>query len=205
MTVSAGDLKGATLTVPESPLLRPTLARVREAVYDIWQFQLDGSTFIDGFAGSGIMGLEALSRGAARVIAIEKQARNTRRIAEQVGAIAERWKLKEDFALRWELRTATLEQAVLDLVAEGVVADLIYLDPPYSYPTLKPLIKLILDIGILAPAGELMVECAVRDLQGMPLPHELTPDAVIREHRFGSTVLVRYRGNARPVPASRLP
>ncbi|HYE77082.1 MAG TPA: RsmD family RNA methyltransferase, partial [bacterium] len=125
MTVLAGDLKGASVSVPESPLLRPTLARVREAVFDIWQFQVEGATFVDGFAGSGIMGLEALSRGAARVITVEKQTRNARRIMEQMKAIATRWGLKGDFALRWELRTAAVEQAVLDLVAEGVEADLV--------------------------------------------------------------------------------
>ncbi|HYE76872.1 MAG TPA: hypothetical protein VEI97_02705, partial [bacterium] len=79
------------------------------------------------------------------------------------------------------------------------------LDPPYGYAGLKALILLILDVGLMTPTGELMVECAARDLQGLPLPHELTADAVIREHRFGGTVLVRYRGSARPITSGLRP
>ena len=193
LTVAAGFLKGATLTVPDSPNLRPSLARVREAIFDIWQFEVPGAIFIDAFAGSGIVGLEALSRGAARVIEIEKNPRNARRISEQVREIARSRHIEDRLKLEWELHQGPAERVVLELVAQEVHADLCFLDPPYGYEGLGALILLILDIGLIREGGELMVECAARDLRLLPLPHELHGGAPLREHRFGGTVLVRYR------------
>ena len=74
MNITAGKFKGQKVTAPDETITRPTLSKVRMAVFNTLQALIDfeGASFLDMFAGSGIMGLEALSRGFERVVAIEK-------------------------------------------------------------------------------------------------------------------------------------
>ena len=74
MNITAGKFKGQKITAPDETITRPTLSKVRMAVFNTLQALIDfeGASFLDMFAGSGIMGLEAISRGFERVVAIEK-------------------------------------------------------------------------------------------------------------------------------------
>lgn len=95
--LNAGSLKGLQLKQPPSEITRPTSAKVREAVLNILAPDLEGSTFLDLFAGTGSMGLEALSQGAGQVYAydfapqaISALKANKTKVAERQGALAER-------------------------------------------------------------------------------------------------------------------
>ena len=74
MIITAGRFKGQKITAPDENITRPTLSKVRMSVFNTLQSMIDfeGSSFLDMYAGSGIMGLEALSRGFERACAIEK-------------------------------------------------------------------------------------------------------------------------------------
>ncbi|MEO7993117.1 MAG: RsmD family RNA methyltransferase [bacterium] len=193
LTISAGHLKGATLYVPASDKLRPTLAQVRLAICNIWQTLIPGATLIDGFAGSGALGIEVWSRGASQVIAIEADRRTGKHLEAEVTRIGKERDCLPDLQLGWHLRAGRVEDVILKLVEEGIHADLMVIDPPYGYDGLKALIRLIFDIGILREGGELLVECAPRDLNRLPPTGDLHGAERIREYRYGGTVLVRYQ------------
>lgn len=198
LLIEGGRLKGATVHTVHSPHIRPTLARVREAVFNAWQFQIAGAVFIDGFAGSGMMGLEAWSRGAAKVIAIEQDGTAVRRMRESVKRLAGDRNVKQELLGDWSVRQGAVEHEVVAMAGEGIQADLIYLDPPYNYGGISDLVRLILDIDILRPGGELMIECSDRDTVRLPPPDLLTGGHFLREHRHGGTRLVRYVAEERP-------
>ena len=76
MRITGGEFGGRNLKVPKSDAIRPTQDRVREAVFNIIQFEVAGSDFLDLFAGSGAVGLEAFSRGARSVTFVEANRRH---------------------------------------------------------------------------------------------------------------------------------
>lgn len=129
---------------------------MREAVFNIWAERVAGCRFLDLFAGSGAMGLEALSRGASEVTWVEKQAQAVATIRRNVEELGENLG-KATPALRI-LRLDLARQAPR-LAREGVW-DLIYADPPYAWGRYP---ELVAGSGpLLAPGGELAVEHSTR-------------------------------------------
>lgn len=84
MRITGGEFGGRNLKVPKSDLIRPTQDRVREALFNIIQFELKGASFLDLFAGSGAVGLEALSRGAASVTFVEQNRKHVEILKENI-------------------------------------------------------------------------------------------------------------------------
>ncbi|UNT93849.1 RsmD family RNA methyltransferase [Allobaculum sp. Allo2] len=72
MRIISGSARGKIIEAPEGLDTRPVTDKIRQALFNIWQFDIPGSSFLDLFSGSGSMGLEALSRGADRVVMVEK-------------------------------------------------------------------------------------------------------------------------------------
>jgi 16S rRNA (guanine966-N2)-methyltransferase len=145
--IAAGDLKGRRLKIP--PAVRPTSQRVREAVFSHWQGQIADSSFLDLFAGSGAMGLEAASRGARRVLSVEGRP-----------AVARGLKA----AMR-ELASGTVEVLVAELperfrLSRTELFDLVFADPPYDFEAYEALLLLI--DQTLTPQGEAAVEHSIR-------------------------------------------
>ena len=87
MRITGGEFGGRNLKVPKSDTIRPTQDRVREAVFNIIQFEVPGSDFLDLFAGSGAVGLEALSRGAKSATFVEANRRHLATLKENLEAI----------------------------------------------------------------------------------------------------------------------
>ena len=150
--ITGGFLRGRNIESPDSMKTRPTASRTREALFNILQ-GVDGFRMLDLFAGSGIMGLEAVSRGAISVTAVElarPQARMIERSYKAMG-VADKLKLLETNVL-------TLKKEVL--CADGGF-DLIYADPPFKdmdYPDLRPFIEW------LNPGGVAVFEAPSRKL-----------------------------------------
>ena len=88
MRITGGEFGGRNLRVPKSDAIRPTQDRVREAVFNIIQFEVPGSDFLDLFAGSGAVGLEALSRGAKSATFVEANRRHLAVLQENLAMIA---------------------------------------------------------------------------------------------------------------------
>ncbi|MFC4493973.1 16S rRNA (guanine(966)-N(2))-methyltransferase RsmD [Streptomyces ovatisporus] len=126
--VIAGAVGGRRLTVPPGQGTRPTSDRAREGMFSSWEAQLggaaawQGSRVLDLFGGSGAVGLEALSRGAAHVLLVESDARAARTIRQNVKALG---------LPGAEVRHAKAEQALAGPAPE-VPYDLVFLDPPYA-------------------------------------------------------------------------
>ncbi len=160
MRIVAGSRKGARLIAPKGLDTRPTADRAREAVFNLVG-PVDGARVLDLFAGSGAMGLEALSRGAASATFVERD----RRAAETIERNLDKLDLGGATVLR--------EDAVRVLAADAAAGrryDLVLVDPPYRMlagllPTLARYLP-----PVLAPDGLVVVESDARDEPELPLP-----------------------------------
>src|SRR5947208_10523072 len=155
MRFIAGSRKGHTIHAPRGRETRPTSDRVRENVFNIVG-PVDGATVLDLYAGSGAIGLEALSRGAERVVFVERDADAVRAIERNLDKL--------------RLRATVLRQdAVAVLAAEKRKYDLVFVDPPYDmYTDLEPKLARYLP-GVVAEDGVVVVETDARTEPTLPL------------------------------------
>jgi 16S rRNA (guanine966-N2)-methyltransferase len=178
--IIAGAHGGRRLAAPTGSLTRPTSDRVREALFSSLETMTDlsGARFADLFAGSGAVGLEALSRGASHALLVEADVRAARVIRDNIGT------LKAGAAAR--LVTGKVSQ-VLGAPPEGGPYDVVFADPPYAVDELEigELQRTLLAGGWLAPQAVLAVE---RPTRGAPLSwvDGITAD---RSRRYGETTL----------------
>lgn len=159
---------------------RPTVARVREAVFNIWQGNIDGCRWLDLCAGTGSMGAEALCRGASLVVGIDKWAKACSIIQQNWEQLA---KPEQEFQILQGNVTGHLKSLV------GKKFDHIYFDPPYASDLYKPVIEAIAHYQLLVEGGELAVEHS---------PNNWTPILtstleICREKVYGNTALTFYR------------
>jgi 16S rRNA (guanine(966)-N(2))-methyltransferase RsmD len=149
--ILAGQGKGRRLKSPRGLETRPTGARVRQTLFDILAPDLPGARFLDAFAGSGGVGLEALSRGAARVVLVDTSAPAVEALQENVRALA---------GLGGEVQVFRQDArvALAALADRGARFDVVYLDPPYAGELYEPLLEQIAATGLLAEGGLAVAE-----------------------------------------------
>ena len=121
MRITAGALRGRKLQVPDAPGLRPTPSKVREALFNILG-DVQGFRMLDLFAGSGIMALEALSRGAATAVSIEQNRRAVHAMDQLRTSL--------DMAEIWQIMPMSVEKGLSCLTEQSF--DLVFADPPYE-------------------------------------------------------------------------
>jgi 16S rRNA (guanine(966)-N(2))-methyltransferase RsmD len=149
--IIGGQGKGRRLESPRGHETRPTGARVRQSLFDILAPLVEHSRFLDAFAGNGGVGLEALSRGAARVVLIDQSRAAVEAIQANARALAS---VGGDVqVVRQEARVA-----LLALADRGASFDIAYLDPPYDSGLYEPLLELLGATGLLAPEGVAVAE-----------------------------------------------
>jgi 16S rRNA (guanine966-N2)-methyltransferase len=172
MRVIAGAFKGRTLQAPRGQRTRPTADRVREAVFSMLG-SVDGLRVLDLFAGSGALGIEALSRGAGRAVFVERDAAAARVLGENLGALG----IGADAA---ELRRGDALSALRSAFQAGETYDLVFIDPPYSgaHQWSSQLSAKLPQV--LAPAARVVVESDRRAPLQLPIPVET-------ERRYGDT------------------
>lgn len=145
--IIAGRWRGRKLRFPDAPGLRPTPDRVRETLFNWLRDDLDGARCLDLFAGSGALGFEAASRGAARVVLVEADARAARALSEQ-----RQWFGAEQMEILVTDAAAYLAREPAECF------DVVFLDPPFGRNFL-PAAARRLDIGgWLAPLARIYVE-----------------------------------------------
>lgn len=161
--------------------MRPTSDRVKEAFFNILGGRVPGCHFLDLFAGTGNIGIEALSRGAAAAVFVEKDARNIRVIKENLAATG----------LEAQARLIRLDVAdALPLLGkEGRRFDVVFLDPPYLKDYEAGTLGGIAGHGLLRPGGWAVVESSKRD----DLPREVGNLKMFRQEKYGDTLLTFYR------------
>jgi len=156
--IIAGSRKGHTLFAPRGQETRPTSDRVRENVFNILG-PVDGAIVLDLYAGSGAMGLEAMSRGAARVVFVESD-------ADAVHAIERNL---DKLRLQATIFRRDAIAALASEASAGRKYDLVLVDPPYAvYPDLEPQLARYLP-SVLAENGVLVVETEARFEPELPL------------------------------------
>jgi 16S rRNA (guanine(966)-N(2))-methyltransferase RsmD len=160
--------------------VRPTAARVRDALYNHLGARIEGGAVLDLFAGTGALGLEAIRRGAARLVLVERAPRQAAALRARVSAEA-----LEGRAL---VRCQDALEAVDDLGRAGERFDLILLDPPYGRGWLGRALPAIVRAALLAPDGVVVAEGHWRDRPEVP-----EGLALAREARYGETVLWFFR------------
>ncbi len=186
LRVIAGALKGRRLAVPRGDVVRPTADRAREALFGILEHgepSLRGSRFLDLFAGSGAVGIEAFSRGAAEVLLVESERdalavlRNNLRAVPHGGRI------------RLEVADATR------LGAAPRPFDIAFLDPPYGSGLAAVALERLATGGWAAPGTRVVVEQAAREPFVPPAGF-----AIEDERRYGACrfFFLRYRGSKSP-------
>lgn len=191
--IAAGALKGLTLRAPRH--IRPTSDKVRQALFNILGSRVPGARVLDGFAGSGALGLEALSRGAARVVFLESHPACVAAIRQHLGRVRPGAVTGHGEVVRGDVL-----RALRALARRGERFDLILLDPPYEGEWGRKTLNAVADCGILPPAGFLCLEHA----RANQPPSQIGPLALVTQHRYGETVLsfyqVEHGDNASAVP-----
>ena len=183
MRIVGGALKGRTLHGPPKQATRPTSDRVRESIFNILLhglpgFGLEGSRVLDLFAGTGAVGLEALSRGARFCQFVEEnpEARAViRRNAEELGLIGK--------CKIWR-RDAT----ALGPCAPQPAFDLVIADPPYGKALGEAAVAAVVDGGWMAPGGVLVLEESAKADVGLPPPLRLVDERI-----YGDTKVMFLR------------
>ena len=153
MRIIAGALKGRRLKPPTWDGLRPTSDKLRETLFNILAPRMAGARVLDGYSGTGALGIEAISRGAARVTFVDNDRRAQALIADNLA----RCGVEGGYAI---IR-ASVAVAIDDLGATPVEPfDIILLDPPYDDPQVDAVVAAAGDV--LAPDGVLVLEHARR-------------------------------------------
>jgi 16S rRNA (guanine966-N2)-methyltransferase len=150
MRIIAGKLRGRKLISPRGQNIRPTSDRLRQTLFDIVGAAVSGGVFLDVFAGTGAVGLEALSRGAREVLFIESDPESCRLIEKNLDLCGARPQCR---LIRQDVFTA-----VRHLARAQFAVDAIYLDPPYAWEPYGDLLGLIFRLGLAAADTLVVVE-----------------------------------------------
>jgi len=150
LRIIAGEARGRPLLVPPGRSVRPTPDRVREALFSILGDRCRGAHVVDVCAGTGALGLEALSRGAAEVVLIERDRQTAQLLRENVARVG----LEGARVVIGDARGALKK-----LASERVAAfDIVLVDPPFDSGLSLPIVQVLLDAGLLAEAAVVVVE-----------------------------------------------
>ena len=177
MRIITGKYKGRVIKMPKG--IRPTQNKVRKALFDILG-DIEGLSFLELFAGSGAVGIEALSQGAREVIFVEKD----RRCIEAIQANLE--VLEASAALVIGLDTL---EAIRRFSQKQQQFEVIFSDPPYYLDLAKKTLQILGACDILSPNGFIVMQHFKRD----ELPLEQGQLRSIKEARYGDTVLSFYQ------------
>jgi 16S rRNA (guanine(966)-N(2))-methyltransferase RsmD len=179
--IVAGTLGGRRIASPPGSQTRPTSDRVREGLFSTLSSltELSGARFADLFAGSGAVGLEALSRGASAALLVEAESRAARVIRQNITALRA--------GERATLVTGKVGTVLAGGPPDGQPYDVVFLDPPYSVPDkdVSATLSALRDGGWLAAEAVVVLERSSRD----PDPAWVEGITPVRSRRYGETTL----------------
>ena len=176
MRIIGGDARGRRLFAPEGMDTRPTADRTRESLFNILSARLYGAHVLDLFGGTGQLGIEALSRGAAECVFIDRRADAVKLIQENLALcrLADRARVRQGDALPY--------------LRSGEKFDIVFLDPPYASGLLAQALTDIAAFDICRAHGIIIAESAADTV----LPAMPSPYALYREYRYGKIKLTVY-------------
>lgn len=180
MRIIAGGERGRRLLAPPRRGLRPTSERVREALFSILQTRIEGARFLDLYAGTGAVGLEALSRGAAHVdfVEIDRQAlRALRGNLGRCGGVA-----------RASVHAVPVEAWCRRWAGALPPVDVVFADPPYRDSGWRDVLAAFAKDAPLRPTGVVVLEHAAREA----VPELVGRLRLLRRYRYGDTMLTLF-------------
>ena len=180
MRIVAGTFRGRRLQAPKGREIRPTSDRVREAVFSILGPAVVGVRVLDLFAGTGALGLEALSRGALQAVFVDQSGQAVRLIRSNIELCGVQDRVR--------MVHAPVDQALRRLAGRGEMLDLVFMDPPYGEGLVQ---KMLAGLRDVVPNGALVVaEHGATDLSSLPL---VEPEwSRIEERKYGDTAVTFF-------------
>jgi 16S rRNA (guanine966-N2)-methyltransferase len=169
--IIGGRWRGTRLAVPDRPDLRPSSDRVRETLFNWLTPALPGARVLDLFAGTGVLGLEALSRGAAHATLVERDPGLARALDETVARLSAR-----------EAATVQAQDALAWLRRAGTRFDIVFLDPPFAAGLWEQALASL--PAHLAPGAWVYVESPADTVPGVPAHWALHREGRTRDVRF---------------------
>lgn len=174
--ITGGDFKGRYITSIEGDTTRPTSSKVREAIFNILSYKIEDSLFLDLFAGTGLVGIEAISRGAKKVTFIERDF-NAFKIMKKNLVTLNVEKLSETFKTDAEAYLKKCDQTF----------DILYIDPPYKSDSYQKIFQVISNkINLVNENGKVIVEHSSK----IPLPN-LSLN-IFKSYKYGDTSVTIY-------------
>ncbi len=184
MRITAGKAKGRKLKVaahtPRSPV-RPTAAKVREAIFNIIGEAIHGSVFLDLYAGTGAVGMEALSRGAKKAIFVETnpiRCNLIKKVARNIG-----------FQNQVSVYKMAAFNYIKKAIEENKVFDFIFIDPPYQSDDIMKILPLLGKTPLLQSGGMIIIEHFAK----RTLPEQVGSLTVKKRYRYGDTAITTYK------------
>ena len=179
MRVITGSAKGRRLAEPQGRDIRPTTAKVKEAIFNIVQFDVEGRRVLDLFGGTGQLGIEAASRGAEEVVIVDRDSRAVRLIRRNVQTCG--------------LEVKVVQAEAISYLGRGEKFDLVFVDPPYDSALAEEALKIMKKFDILTEGG--IIVCETRRETALPEPG--APYVKGREYRYGKVKLTVYNKSAK--------
>ena len=178
MRVISGSARGRKLKEPQGNDIRPTTDRVKEAIFKICQFDVEGRRVLDLFGGTGQLGIEAKSRGAAQVDIIDAARESVRLIRENVRTVG--------------LDIRVIQADALSFLENSGNYDLIFIDPPYESGLAEKALERIKAFDILSNGGIIICETRTEtELPALPPPYFMK-----KEYRYGKVKLTTFSKEA---------
>jgi 16S rRNA (guanine(966)-N(2))-methyltransferase RsmD len=181
--VVSGKCKGAALKAVPGLSTRPTTDKVKEAIFNIIGPYFDGGVCLDLFAGSGGLGIEALSRGAEKSIFVDRDGKAIQTIKENIRSCS----LEE----QTEVYRNDANRAIKAIIKRGIKLDYIFLDPPYKKQQLEALMKIIDEQSILNVNGIVVCEHS----SDIVIPNQIGNLSRVKEETYGITTISIYKNN----------
>lgn len=178
MRVISGQAKGRKLKAPKGSATRPTSDRVKEAIFSVLSPKIMESNILDVFAGTGGLGIEALSRGANHAVFIEKNREAWLTVRDNLAVTG--------FDTRSEVFFGDFS-SILPQMQERF--DLIFLDPPYNKDLIGSAVSLIISLQLLKEQGVIIIETNSKQ-QEVPASEEII---LVKESVYGDTAVLYYQ------------
>ncbi len=174
MRVITGSARGRKLKTPENYDIRPTTDNVKESLFNILQFDVEGRRVLDLFAGTGQLGIEALSRGAAEAVFVDRDRQALRIVKDNLRACG--------------LTGQVLQEDAVAYLRRGGRFDLIFVDPPYDAGLYQPVLETIKSVDNLSEGGIIICEARREEV----LPEMASPYRKRKEYVYGKVKLAFY-------------
>ncbi len=186
--ISSGRLKGKKVVTSKKIFastdkdeLRPTSSKVREAIFNIVQAEIENALFLDLYAGTGAVGLEALSRGAEKVFFVESSQVRAKAVMDCID--------KLNLGDRASVYQGEAESFLQRAMRMNMKFDIIFADPPYLSEEIKRVVPYIAEKNVLKDDGCILVEHSSK----IALPEHMKNIKLTKNYKYGDTMITLYR------------